>query len=137
MKHNYRICVIGFIIFSPLFLAYAQSGPSGGGGEIPTPLTSNQKVELADGENYYLVGTVVYLNDQPLFKVDLEVHSWLASEVRKNNPYYLLESWSLDWKRYENLRMRVLVRAHGNIIKVNDVYQYVISLFPMEAPVRD
>lgn len=71
--------------------SYAQREDTKGGGS-PGPFdNANQKVELADGENYYLQGEVYELRDGTLvFGVDFKAHPWLANKYRKQKGYYFL-----------------------------------------------
>ena len=91
-----------------------QCGASGGGGgEIPTPFDAfNQRAELADGEDYLLVGRVIIENvsvegSRAYFEVDLDQHRWLASAKRKADPRYPLEGSVGFWKLYRGLRIKL------------------------------
>ncbi|MDR3606493.1 MAG: hypothetical protein P4M08_03830 [Oligoflexia bacterium] len=114
-----------------------------GGGEIPTPFTlSNQHVELADGEQYELIGQVVsgarlsdslpYDAAQAWFQPDFNAQPWLASQARLANPGYPMENapWS-SWTIYSQKAVRLTVVAHGVIqMDENQNPQYVIFLRP-------
>lgn len=99
------------------------AGGHGGGGEIPNPLlTVNQHVELAPGEFYTLIGTVMAGSDNlnataansvPMFVVDLREHPWLANVRRVRSPYYFLTGGWPFWSRY--LQKRVIVTAQARI----------------------
>jgi hypothetical protein len=115
--------------------AFARGG-GGGAGEIPTPfLSSNQKVELSDGELYTLVGQVVFYDDLPYFEVDLSQHSWLANVHRQSAPYYPLEASASYLRRFEGRRVKAYVEAHGRVINGGSGPQYQLSLEPLADPV--
>src|SRR3954454_18586428 len=82
--------------------------PYKGGDHLPTPFKLlNTKVELADGEQYVLEGTVVAGTFNAYLEVDLETHPWLATKKRKEFPYYVLEGGLSFWRKYEGVRVRV------------------------------
>ncbi|MGZ3708222.1 MAG: hypothetical protein ACXWPM_05310, partial [Bdellovibrionota bacterium] len=117
---NRKILGLVFVLMlmSPM-AAHARSGmpevcvDGGGTHEIPTPATAfNQKVELADGEFYMLYGNVRLIEEVPYFEVDLTSHPWLASTGRQSNPLYPLEGKASQWRRYENVRVRLSCVAH-------------------------
>lgn len=104
-----------------------ECGIFGGGGEVPTPFEAfNQKAELADGEDYLLVGRVVIQpvagsgSDrlQAFLQVDLDVHPWLASARRKANPYYPLEGSVGFWRQYRGIRIKLPCQAVEQITVV-------------------
>jgi hypothetical protein len=106
------------------------------GGEIPVPFGGvNQRVELADGEEYFLVGTIVNIQAQdgvfqPYLKVDLDQHPWLANAHRVAFPYYPIASSdatlqgsgsrspALDWRSLDGQPVQMWVRAHGQIAEI-------------------
>jgi hypothetical protein len=88
----------------------------GGGGEIPTPFSSNQKVELADGEIYSLVGTVKLYGGEAYFEIDFAQHPWLASAKRQSSPYYALSNPIDYWRKFEGAKLRLSVEAQGEIV---------------------
>jgi hypothetical protein len=117
----------------------AGPGDFGGGpGEIPTPfLSSNQKVELADGELYTLVGVVRFFDGQAYLEVDMNEHPWLANQRRRSVPFYALESSPTFWKQYEGQRLRTYMEAHGSVVMPDGApAEYVIRLQPLAEPVR-
>ena len=82
------------------------------GGEIPWPFqTSNQVVELADGERYVLMGEVVFSRGVPTFMVDLQTHPWLATARRRQDPSYRLSGSGSYWKQYVGQRVQLRVVA--------------------------
>jgi hypothetical protein len=108
------------------------------GGEVPVPFSQmNQRVELADGETYYLEGRVVISDDQPYFEVDLVKQPWLANQKRKEHPYYPVEGGSNYWKRFENLRIQLTCQARSSILisVFPKTEEYVISLRPTAEPI--
>jgi hypothetical protein len=102
------------------------AGGHGGGGEIPNPLLSiNQHVELAVGEFYSLIGTVIAGSDNPnataansvpMFAVDLQQHPWLANVQRVRSPYYFLSGGWPFWGRYLQKRVLITVQARVTLI---------------------
>ncbi|MGK5089822.1 hypothetical protein WDW86_19905 [Bdellovibrionota bacterium FG-2] len=124
-------------------------GGGGGGEEIPTPLSSNDRVELADQEHYLLVGQVVIrstydvtgsgnaLVERAYFEVDLSAHVWLANAKRRNDPGYPLEGSLTFWRKFQKMRVKVSVEAEGRIL-TNEAHQpeYVITLKALADPVR-
>lgn len=115
-----------------------------GGGEVPIPFHFNRKVELADGENYDLVGRIYYAtsifngrDEIPYLAVDLEKHPWLANSRRLAFPYYAIKTKSGKFRAAEGTRVRMKVKARALIIADNDKSaQYVIYLEPIEDVVR-
>ncbi len=122
-----QLGVLGLVVLS---LGQAMAGApicpqrgGGGGGDIPFPFeTANQKAELADGEVYILSGRVVFapgpvsVEPAAYLEVDFKEHPWLESAKRKQVPFYLLENSEVDWKKWENQRVIVPVRAKGQIL---------------------
>src|SRR6202022_3622174 len=93
-----KLGILGILLVGVAGAASADttcSLPPGGGG-VPNPFTNiNQHVELAVGEMYSLVGTVVTKSSVPYLAIDLKEHPWLANGVRKQDPYYQLEgNWT-------------------------------------------
>jgi hypothetical protein len=98
--------------------AQAWSMRRGGGGGQPDPFTYNVHFELADDEYYMLDGTIVLgpsLNSgrtQAYLKVDLADQTWLANPYRKSvHGLYPLEGAVANWRRSENQRVKLAVRA--------------------------
>lgn len=107
------------------------------GGTIPVPFEAlNRKVELADGETYFLVGSVVFDGLQPFLAVDLSAHQWLANRRRARNPAYPLEPSSLvNWFDYEGRSVRLRVKATGRIVSLDSgEFDYEISLQGLAKP---
>lgn len=112
----------------------------GNGGEIPTPFELNRRVELADGEEYLLVGRIVFktiatpdgVRPRPYFEIDLNQHPWLASARRKGSPYYPLAAPYGRWKSYDGVRVKMSSLAHGRILAENPRggLEYQIELSP-------
>ena len=114
----------------------------GTGSEIPTPFDLNRHVELADGEEYLLVGRIVFktiatvdgVRVRPFFAIDLNLHPWLASAKRKDTPFYPLAAPYSKWKNYDGVRVKMSTTAHGRISAENPrggvEYQIELSLSP-------
>jgi hypothetical protein len=105
------------------------------GGEIPTPLgLPNQKVELADGEVYTLVGKIQVSGKFAFFEVDLGEQPWLASRNRSASPYYLLDGGASVWNEYDKSSVRLSALAKGNVLQSSSnggngkKFEYIISL---------
>ena len=122
-----------YVFAGPFPSEYACIEPEGPGGEVPDPhLSSNSKVELADGEVYTLFGTVFFGHDgNPYMEVDLKKHPWLANARRKANPIYPLEGQHGFWMQFNGSKIRFTCRAHGVIVDVRGNPEYVIGLQPM------
>ncbi len=120
-----------------LFTAAAQADVRPrGGGDVGTPFSgANQKVELADGEHYNLIGTIRIWRDTPHFEVDLTQHPWLASARRSQMPFYPLQGAATYWRRFENMRVKLVVEANGMIVMSGNRGDYVIALYPLLDPV--
>ena len=120
------------------FSANAQVDPRPFDGHIPTPFeASNQHVELADGENYFLLGRVVFGSDpaSPLhyvayFEVDLKEHPWLANKNRIKNPVYRLQGGVNYWKQFRGIRVKLPCTAETAIVMNSSSVklEYVIEL---------
>lgn len=116
--------------------AVAHDGPNPSGGDIPIPLMdTNQRVELADGEQYTLWGKVVYYDRQAYLEVDLEKHAWLKSRKREKLPYYPLGEIAGGWRRWQGRGIQVQVAAHGLVLTNGAYPQYVIWLAPVSDPI--
>ncbi|MCM2278232.1 MAG: hypothetical protein NDJ89_09170 [Oligoflexia bacterium] len=109
----------------------------GGSGEVPTPLEIyNQKVELADGERYILIGNVVLAEEgrdrwKAYFEIDFAEHPWLATEKRKKSPFYPLEGPISYWKQFRGLRIKMPCEARGIILqREGREPEYAIQLRP-------
>jgi len=133
------ICVGLFLSFSGNSYAETcgeQCSTRGGGSDIPSPLTLNQKVELAEGEHYVLVGRIQVIHEEAFFEVDFREHPWLANAKRAANPRYLLESISGYWKQFENRNLKLTVEARGTIVmRGANPPEYVIWLHSLNEPV--
>jgi hypothetical protein len=110
-----------------------EPGPNdhsyGGGGEIPFPFgVVNQRLELADGELYALIGTVVFEGGTPFLEVDLDKHPWLANDRRLNDSRYPLECVGVNWRDFEGMKVRLFVEAHGKVLMEAGAAKYEISL---------
>jgi hypothetical protein len=108
-------------------LPECPQGRGGGDGHQPDPHTVfNQRAELAGGELYLLRGTVVIASKspsasltrkkQPYFHVDLGAHPWLASAIRKANPYYLIEGTTSYWRAYNGSYGELAVKARVQFV---------------------
>ena len=105
--------------------------PDREGHEVPTPFAAaNQKFEMADGESYVLWGQVVFINDVPHLKGDLELAPWLATVKRKAFPFYRLEGSARYWQPFEGEKVRVWATARGRVVSDSDSgkSRYDISL---------
>ncbi|MCM0605860.1 MAG: hypothetical protein KA715_07185 [Xanthomonadaceae bacterium] len=73
--------------------AQAQQSTKGGGSPGPFE-DANTHAELADGETYYLKGTVVLdLDEKDLYlEIDFKDHPWLANKRRIKSPFYRIEN---------------------------------------------
>jgi hypothetical protein len=109
------------------------------GGELPIPFDlANKKVELADNEPYILAGRVTLMQvrintgqmrSQPVFRVDLTEHPWLANEKRLNNPHYVLQGSMDDWKDLITAgKIKLPCIAHGVITVRGSRAEYDIQL---------
>ncbi len=132
------VSVLEWALESTPAWAEPSPGPSGGGGsgEIPIPFqSSNQKVELASGELYILIGRISFYNGAPYLEVDLEQHPWLANKERKGAPFYPLEASADYWRRFEGQQLKTFMEAHG-AVRLDDPSgpKYVLSLFPLADP---
>jgi hypothetical protein len=110
-----------------------QSCPTSDGGGMPTPFSDlNQKVELADGENYVLIGTIRNSLGTWFLEIDLTQHKWLATQQRAKNPFYpiTLKSDFLSLGQHDGKKFQIFVTAHGVIIN----NKYVIDLELNAAP---
>ena len=129
------------------------------GGEVPFPLSLNALVELADGEDYLLVGAI-RLNietrasrasridvsiggksggDSPLvwFEVDFREHPWLQNRNRRVFPYYLIEAdhlQEIDWRWFEGKRVKLRVKARTEIHRGSDGLRASVILLPEAVP---
>ncbi|MEK6706758.1 MAG: hypothetical protein AABZ06_13320 [Bdellovibrionota bacterium] len=121
-----------------------DTGGGGGGGEIPSPFSYNQKVELADGEYYVLVGQVKILPSKyPLqyravFMVDFDQHPWLANYKRVKEPFYPLDGSVDFWRTYEGMDLKFSCKAKAKLINTSGgkgTPRYVITLEALAAPV--
>lgn len=150
MKFLSRMKQLGVLGLAVLAFGQAIAGApvcpqrgGGGGGDIPFPFeTANQKAELADGEVYLLSGRVVFapgpvsVEPMPYLEVDFQEHPWLESAKRKQVPFYLLENSDLDWKKWENQRVMVPVRAKGQILtNPHSDPVYTLTLKAMGEPI--
>jgi len=106
------------------------------GGEIPFPFQAmNQKVELADGEKYTLIGRVVFELGEPYFNVDLELHPWLANQKRKDRPIYPLIASTVNWDSFEGQLVQIFVEAKGSVLLGLEKEHYEIFLKSIQEPV--
>jgi hypothetical protein len=128
------------------FISPSSLGSTATGGEVPIPFEdSNQRVELADGEIYTLIGRVRFQLDTPYLEVDLGQHPWLANSKRKLSPVYPIDvspSLPVDWKVLEGKLVKSYMRARGFITKlefrpgVEPRLEYRIGLEAMLNPIQ-
>jgi hypothetical protein len=111
------------------------------GGDVPIPFSANRKVELADGEEYVLMGDIQYApslitksKNAPYLHIDLEVHPWLGSERRKDFPFYpLILTGDQKLKLSAGTRVKVTARARAFVLSGKDKsYKLVMALEPLE-----
>ena len=90
-----RMVLLALVLVSSVN-SYAQKKDTKGGGS-PGPFDEKStKVELADGETYYLAGEIYEQQDGDLlFGIDFEAHPWLANKYRKNKGYYVIVEVSI------------------------------------------
>lgn len=121
-------------------LDHSKCGAQCGEGTIPYPLCTNEKVELADGEYYTLVGWIKNVDtDAPYFQVDLKSHPWLENSKRFKLPHYpLLDLFPEEaWIKYESVKVQIIVKAQGRIeYDFFEIPRYVLSLKPIAKPIR-
>lgn len=120
---------LSLFICNGLNPAFAQPGknPSPAGEEVPFPFEEvNRRVELADGEAYFLVGEIIWNQVQSMyyFQVDLLQHPWLANLKRMKDPTYPLLSGLHNWERFAKKRVRLYVKARGIV----EEGEYLIAL---------
>ena len=79
--------------------------------------TTNQKVELADGEMYSLRGNLYFdaANNTMFLRVDLEETPWLANSLRKKFPFYPITKYNRTWLNLLNKPVTILVKANGKL----------------------
>jgi len=116
--------------------AGADVGQRGGPGDVPTPFVSNEKVELADGETYTLIGRFVIREGNLWFQVDLDAHPWLANQKRKEFPFYRVIGTRVDLEpvvvRAE--RVQALMKAEGAVIERDLRPIYRLGVEVLESP---
>ncbi len=92
------------------------------GGEIPWPFqSSNQVVELADGERYVLMGQITLVRGEPRLVVDLGAHPWLANARRKYDSSYPLLGLVQYWKKYTGKTVQLRAVARWMVSSIGDV----------------
>jgi hypothetical protein len=126
-------------LFSSSVLAANVNPKGGGSGDSPTPFkNTNQRVELADGESYSLVGQVIFWRGNAYFEVDLKEHPWLANKKRIARPYYEIEGSVSYLKRFDRVRIKFFAEARS-VIRQDDSregeYYPEIILSPLADPV--
>lgn len=103
-------------------------------GSVPGPFSdTNRKVELADGETYALfgvvkIGSVPGAFFVPGIEVDLKIHPWLASELRRDNPFYPLKGSADFWKAFMGKKIKVYVRASSIISSDRHGHPVVVKM---------
>lgn len=61
--------------------------------DVPFPFDIREtRFDLADGETYMLLGTVVVQDSVPYLDLDLKEQTWLATEARKANSLIKLDT---------------------------------------------
>lgn len=98
------------------------------GGEVPIPFEDlNQKVELADGEYYLLIGQIsmdaptfgIRQTPRPFIQIDLDEHPWLGNSKRKKNPYYPIIGLASEWRKYEGHRVMLYGQAQW-VVRIDE-----------------
>lgn len=111
-----------------------------GGHDVPTPFQVRKtKFELADGEIYSLVGTLViapsYKGDskklRPYFSINLDSHPLLANANRVASPLYMIEGSADYLNKWEGESINILCQAHGRILVTDKGFEYAIHLVPL------
>ncbi len=135
-----NFAVIVFLFLSNVVLA------GGGDHDVPTPFdTIDSRFELADKGFYTLKGQIVFFTSQmdqsemlrPYLHLNLEKYPWLANEARIKFPYYPLEGDMAMWKKYSTKVIKLMCRAHGQLIQGAKGPEYFISLEPVLPIVLD
>ena len=111
--------------------------PLGGGssGHSPGGLFSDRiLVELAEGEDYQLAGTVTLVRGAPYLAVNLDIHPWLATDNRRQFPFYALEGDMANWLKWVDKKVVLTVEAHGKIVEHVGNSRYEISLKLLREP---
>ena len=151
-----KISLFPFVALAFAFTlqASAQSGQIGGfiaqalrpaencvvpkvdGERVPFPIQkANTKFELSEGETYLLNGTLVVMDGQVYFKLDLEIQPWLATARVVQFPYFLVDTVSMGTvKHLQGRLVQVAVVAHrmapanrpGDDIKLNSILPPVL-----------
>ena len=130
--------IVGMLFLLVMNFNFALASEKIIDGTIPMPFSTNQKVELANGEYYTLVGFIHEQHGAYFFHVDLKTHPWLSNNQRARYPSYpMIElSEKVDWEEYEYLPVKMIVQAFGHVETDSKfgVPNYEISLIPLAKP---
>ncbi len=111
------------------------------GGDIPSPFSvSDIRVELADLENYTLVGNIRTKDGLTFLEIDFFEHPWLANADRVKNPKYLLKpnAMTKNISSMDGKRVRLTVKAshiYSTPLKKNFVTLSALDI-PKTEPLR-
>ena len=103
----------------------------------PAPFGSpNQHAELAEGEQYLLLGRVLRQGREYVLAIDLCAQPWLASDYRRQNPFYHLGRASgFSWSDFVGTRVKLAARAKPEIVRdLNSEAHVKIRLEPLATP---
>jgi hypothetical protein len=128
-----KTILLGWLV---LMMGTTAFGYTPDGGDIPLPLMeTNQRAELADGEQYTLVGTILAEQDQVYLEVNFEEHPWLRSARRARNPYYPIGPIDGGWEKFTGKSIQIQVMARGFIVLNGTKGRYGIWLTPLKLPI--
>ncbi len=109
----------------------------GGGSEAPRGLSTDTRVELANGERYILSGSLETDGAGLFLRIDLHQFGWLASRTRVANPYYRINDTALAWKKYIGKNVTILATAKYTVFTQTGKTVFEIVLTPADQPVID
>jgi hypothetical protein len=109
----------------------------GGGSEAPRGLSTDTRVELANGEKYILSGTIEANGTNLYLHINLHQFPWLASHTRVANPFYRIDDAAGAWTKYLGKNVTILATAKYTVFSQGGRTLFEIALTPADQPVID
>ena len=108
--------------------------------KVPFPIKSaNTRFDLADGETYVLIGTIVKKDGLFFFQIDFDSQPWLATAARLQNPFFAIsqaDSQLIQSVGTNELVMMSVVARQSSIALSVEGYTSKIGIELIAPPIR-
>lgn len=126
-------------VVAAAFMSVAATNPTVLGAsekdnDVPFPFDIREsRFDLADGETYMLLGTVVIQDSVPYLDLDLKEQTWLATEARKANSLIRLDTKD-NMSAFVGKKVMMRVKVKGEPVECIKSQIPTRSLQPLDQP---